>query len=127
MVCPRICRLNPEYRTMRAGLTRIHAVVLFAVALTCCGVPGGQKEAARQRMAVTAAELTLVEETAKLQAMKDSLDIRIRQDVLLGMSTAEADSVERSVIASQVAVVRAAEENLKRQREYLEALEAMGD
>ena len=109
------------------GRKRSQSILLLAAVLTCCGAPVGSKEVARQKVVVTSAEVTLSGETAMLQAMEDSLDARIQQDVRMGMSTAEADSVERSVIASQEAVVRAAEENVKRQKEYLETLEVIGD
>ena len=109
------------------GRTRSQSILLLAAVLTCCGSPVGSKEVTRQKSVVASAEVTLSGETAMLQVMKDSLGTRIQQDVRMGMSSAEADSVERSLIASQEAVVRAAEENLKRQKEYLETLEAIGD
>ncbi len=77
---------------------------------------------AAQEKKVAAAQTTHNREVARLKTMQDSLQIKIRQNLALGLNKKQATALEQALLKNQSALVKVAEQNLKRQREYLARL-----
>ncbi len=106
------------------------ALVLFLAAhasLSACSEPADNLREALQKQEekVTLARSTRSEAATRLKAMEDSLDLKIAQNIALGMSKAQAAGVEQTLIESQRALVKAAEKNLGSQIKLLERLRSL--
>ena len=106
------------------------ALLLFLAAhasLSACSEPSDNRREALQKQEekVTLARSTHSEATARLKAMEDSLDLKVAQNIALGMSRAQAADVEQTLIEGQKALVRAAKKNLRSQIEVLERLRSL--
>lgn len=77
-----------------------------------------------QEKKVRLAEAEVVVERAKLALLRDSLDVRVAENIALGIPEAQARSVEEALIKVQETVVSAAETSLVHQRELLELMKA---
>ena len=73
----------------------------------------------RQEERVQRASVGLETEIQRLQSLRDSLGIKVRQNIDLGMSEERAKTVEQALIQLQETVVKASEANLHQQREVL--------
>ena len=100
--------------------------LVLAVCLTLFGCSRQPErlrtEIAAQEKKVAAAQTTHDREVARLKTMQDSLQIKIRQNLALGLDRTQATAVEQALLESQSALVKAEEQNLKRQLEYLARL-----
>ena len=106
------------------------ALLLFLAAyasLSACSEPADNLREALQEQEekVTLARSTHSEAIARLKAMEDSLDLKVAQNIAMGMSKAQAVGVEQTLIEGQRALVRAAEKNLRSQIELLERLRSL--
>jgi hypothetical protein len=81
-----------------------------------------QDQIAGQEKVLAAAQAAHDREVTHLKEIRDSLQVRIGRNVDLGMEAKQAEAVERALLASQEAVVKAGERDLKLKREYLALL-----
>jgi hypothetical protein len=76
----------------------------------------------RQEAKIDHALKELVAERRRLHTLRDSLDIKVAQNIELGMTAQQARAVETALIEVQKTVVTASETNLQQQRELLALL-----
>jgi len=101
-------------------------VVLCLAFLGCNRSPEQiQTEIAAQEKKFRKAETEYDQATIRLREMQDSLQIKIRRSVDLNMSQEQAEAEEQTLIKIQQAIVKAAGENLERQKDYLALLKKM--
>jgi hypothetical protein len=100
--------------------------LVLAVCLTLFGCTHEPErlraEIAAQEEKVAAAQTTHNREVARLKTMQDSLQIKIQQNMALGLDRKQATELEQALLKSQRTLLEAAGQNLKRQREYLARL-----
>ena len=101
-------------------------IALLAVCLLLTGCSRQdeqlQTEIAAQEQKVASAQTLHRQETARLQQMQDSLQIKVRQNITLGMDEKQAEAVEHTLLKHQQALVTLANHNLQSQRDYLSLL-----
>ena len=100
-------------------------VVGFLVSITGCQEPTPHTSVIEQTEAVEKAREELGKERKRLVAMIDSLDIKVAENVELGMSEEKARSLETAMINVQKSVVEASEANLKTQEGLLETVKGL--
>ncbi len=95
--------------------------------LSACSEPADNPHEAfrKQGEKVTVARSTHSYAVSRLKDMEDSLEIRIGQNIALGMDKEQAAAVEQALIESQRALVKAAEKHLSSQIEVLERLRSL--
>ena len=105
-------------------MTRLVTAFWICLALVCCSEEAVelQDQIAEQEKVFSKAQAAHDREAAHLKEMRDSLQVRIGRNVDLGMERKQAESVERALLASQEAVVKAGERDLVLKREYLALL-----
>ena len=94
-------------------------LIIFLLLSTACQEGTQTISVSRQEERVDRASVGLAAETLRLQSLRDSLEIKVQQNIDLGMTTEKARSVEQALIQLQVTVVKASDENLRQQREML--------
>ena len=110
-------------RTDRRTSGTLATVVSFALLIACgSGVEQLKVQVERQETKVAAAGVSLAKEQARLKVMKDSLEIRVKHNVSIGMSEEQARSIEGTLLKAQKAVTEAEKINLATQRDYLAML-----
>ena len=110
-------------RTDRRTSGTLATVVSFALLIACgSGVEQLKVQVERQETKVAAAGVSLAKEQARLKVMKDSLEIRVKHNVSIGMSEEQARSIEGTLLTAQKAVTEAEKINLATQRDYLAML-----
>ena len=98
--------------------------------LICCLIALGcgpdtaalRAQLAKQEHTVARAQAEYAGARARWKEMQDSLQIKIRQNQALGMDENQARAVEEALLESHRTTVKAAEQNLKHQRAYLNQL-----
>lgn len=103
---------------------QLHKITIFwllIVTLTACTSPI-EKERQIQQQRVARAETTLQQEQAYLQTLRDSLPIKIQQNIKLGIPPKQAAAVESALVKMQETVVNVATHNLHTQQSYLDSL-----
>ena len=93
---------------------------LCCVFLACTSQAETERQAQIQRLAK--AKTTLAQEQAYLQTLRDSLPIKVQQNIKLGIPPKQAESVEQALITMQETVVNVAKHNLKVQTAFLDSL-----
>lgn len=78
----------------------------------------------QQTERVAKARADLSEEEAKLKVLLDSLNIKVAENVNLGMSEDQAQAVEEALIDVQKAVVEASKQHLTHQEELLALMQS---
>jgi hypothetical protein len=86
--------------------------------LTCAGDTERQLQYER----VEKAQTSVKEENAYLQSLRDSLPVKIQQNINMGIQSDKAESVEQALIKMQETVVGVAEHNLLVQKSFLDSL-----
>ena len=103
-------------------------ILLLAVCLLLAGCSPQneqlQAEIAAQEQKVASAQTIHRQESVRLKQMQDSLQIKIRQNIALGMDEKRAEAVERTLLKHQQTLVALADHNLQSQRDYLSLLKA---
>jgi 2-C-methyl-D-erythritol 4-phosphate cytidylyltransferase len=94
-------------------------LVLFLLILSACA---SQTEHQEQQIRVSKAYTTLQQEQIYLQTLRDSLPIKIQQNIKLGLPPEQAESVEKALINMQETVVNVAQHNLQTQQAFLDSL-----
>ena len=102
-------------------------IALLVVCLLLAGCSSSQDEQLQteisaQEQKVASAKTIHRQETVQLQQMRDSLQIKIRQNIALGMDKKQAEAVERTLLKHQQTLVTLASHNLQSQRDYLSLL-----
>ena len=105
-------------------MKRQHLFGLCAALILSCQADPGPQSFSEQEKRVETATRDLSVERQRLQGLRDSLDIKIKADIELGMTEETAKSVETSLIEVQETVVKATEINLTHQRELLALMRA---
>jgi hypothetical protein len=105
-------------------MKRRHLFGLCAALILSCQADPGPQSFVDQEKRVEAATRDLSMERRLLQGLRDSLHIKIKADLELGMAEETAKSVETSLIEVQETVVKATEINLTHQRELLALMKA---
>ena len=103
-------------------------ILLFLCSnLTACSEPADNPHEAfrKQEEKVAVARSTHSDAVSRLKAMEDSLEMKIKQNIGLGMSKEQAAAVEQALIESQKALVKAAEKNLSSQIDVLKRLRSL--
>jgi hypothetical protein len=101
-----------------------HLLGLCAALILSCQADSGQQSFVEQEKRVETAARDLSVERRRLQGLRDSLDIKIKADLELGMTEETAKSVETSLIEVQETVVKATEIYLTHKREVLALMKA---
>ena len=104
-------------------MSAIRLVFLLALLVGCEGETK-TVSVTQQEERVHRASTGLDTERQRLQSLRDSLAIKIRQNIDLGMSEVKAEAVEQTLIQAQEALILASESNLKQQREVLALMKA---
>jgi PBP1b-binding outer membrane lipoprotein LpoB len=94
-------------------------LVIFLLVLSGCS---SQTERQAQQLRVNKAHTTLQEEQTYLQTLRDSLPIKIQQNIKLGLPPEQAESVEKALVNMQETVVKVAQHNLQTQQTLLDTL-----
>jgi len=81
-----------------------------------------QTEHQAQQQRVNKAHTSLQQEQAYLQTLRDSLPIKIQQNIKLGLPPEQAESVEKALVKMQETVVHVARHNLQTQQAFLDSL-----
>ncbi len=102
-------------------MTRLVTAFWICLVLACCSEETTelQDQIAEQQKALTVTQVAHDREATHLKEMRDSLQVRIGRNVDMGMERKQAEAVEQALFASQEAVVKAGERDLKLKREYL--------
>ncbi|MDP6778198.1 MAG: hypothetical protein QGI83_15690 [Candidatus Latescibacteria bacterium] len=102
----------------------IAILVTLAAILTSCDKEAEDLQAriAAQQQKVSRAAASRDSASARLEALRDSLQIKVQQNIDLGMPREKAEAIEKALLNSQKALVAAEEKNLKLQEEYLDLL-----
>lgn len=93
--------------------------LLITLVLSCASNPD---EVQQQQQKITRAETLLNEERTKLQSLQDSLQIKIAQNIKLGLPPAQAEAIEQALIKTQETLVTAAEHNVHAQKALQDSL-----
>ena len=101
----------------------IQMIFLLALVVACQGEVK-TVSVTRQEERVQRASVGLETERQRLQSLRDSLGIKVRQNIDLGMSEERAKTVEQALIQLQETVVKASEANLHLQTEVLTLMKA---
>ena len=96
--------------------------VLFALAACGRDAQRLQAEIADQEKKFVQARTVLQFEQKRLEALKDSLEINIRQNIALSLDSTTAASIENERLVLQGTIVETAKRNLDSQREFLALL-----
>lgn len=99
--------------------------LLFAILFLCACAPKPDP-LQEQRQKVIRAETLLSEERTRLHAMQDSLNIKIAENIALGLTPEQAEAIERAFIKTQETLVTAAERNLAAQTALRDSLAKYG-
>lgn len=75
-----------------------------------------------QKKRIAKAQNTLQQEQAYLQTLRDSLPIKVQQNIKLGIPPDKAEAVEQSLIKMQETVVNVAQHNLHAQQNLFQSL-----
>lgn len=116
-------RARPFGRSLVLSLALL---VAFAATLNGCSHEAEELQAriTAQQQKVARAAASRDSASARLEELRDSLGIKVKQNIALGMAREKAEALEEALLNSQKALVDAEEENLKLQGEYLGLLEA---
>jgi hypothetical protein len=98
---------------------RLLVQIIAAMCFVSCQPEVSSGSVTEQENRVKKAALEFKIEKAKLQSLKDSLHVRIEENVKLGMSEEKASSIEKALIQVQETVVKASELHMIHQREVL--------
>ncbi len=96
---------------------------IACVLVSCQNGPTTQSLIAQEDR-VKKAEQELQREAIRLRSMRDSLQIKIDQNMALGMPTEHSETTERAMVQVQEAVFTASKTNLTHQRELLALMKA---
>ncbi len=101
-------------------------LVGLAATLTGCNNEAEelQVRVTAQQQKVSRAAASRDSASARLEQLRDSLEVKVQQNITLGMAREKAEALERALLNSQKALVNAEEKNLKLQKEYLDLLQA---
>lgn len=98
----------------------------FLLLIMCSGLLACTSQAETERQTqiqrLSKAKTTLAQEQVYLQTLRDSLPIKIQQNIKLGIPPKQAESVEQALITMQETVVNVAKHNLKIQTAYHDSL-----
>ena len=100
----------------------MHVLLIAFLALVPLACQNSSQPSPHSAAKVAAADSTLNAERARLKALRDSLPHKIRQNLELGLSREQAEAIEQALIQSQIAIVNAAEQNLKLQKALHDSL-----
>ncbi len=103
--------------------TRLILGLFAAILLSCQGEPDKNSFVEQEQRVKNATE-GLAVERQRLNELRDSLNIKIQENIALGMSKETAESVESGLIEVQETIVKASEINLTQQREVLALMKA---
>ena len=103
-------------------MNRLVYFLLTILTLSGCSSNQLESDFNLQEGKVAEAQKILGQETQRLSQMRDSLQVKIQQNLDLGLSRQQAEEIENSLLNSQEALVTAAGLNLVRQQEYLKQL-----
>lgn len=96
-----------------------YLIVIVSVFFVSCQPDTSSDSFTEQEARVREATEAFAAEKTRLQTLRDSLQIRIAEDVALGMTEEKAAAVENALIQVQETVVRASEVHIVHQREVL--------
>lgn len=100
--------------------TKYFVICAFIGLSACASQTENEQQIQIQR--VEKAQQSLQEEQAYLQTLRDSLPIKIQQNIKLGIPPEKAESVEKALIKMQETVVNVAKNNLQIQKSFLDSL-----
>jgi len=95
-------------------------ICILALLSACASQTENEHQIQKQR--IEKAQRSLQEEQAYLQTLRDSLPIKIQQNIKLGIPPEKAESVEKALIKMQETVVNVAKNNLQIQKSFLDSL-----
>ena len=98
-----------------------------AILLGCSNGPKIRTDLDAQKAKVEKARISLKTAENKLTQMRDSLEIKVKVNVALGMAVKQATEAEQAILKGQQALVDAERKNLKLQEEYLALLKKQVD
>lgn len=96
-----------------------YVIVMLLLSLSACSADG---ERNLQDARVAKAQTSLNEEQAYLASLRDSLPVKVQQNIQLGISPEKAKSVEESLVTMQETVVEVARHNLQVQIAFQDSL-----
>lgn len=101
-------------------------LVAFTATLNGCSNEANELQVriASQQQRLSRAAASRDSAVSRLGELRDSLHVKVQQNIALGMPQEKAEAIEQALLNSQKALVNAEEKNLKLQEEYLELLRA---